>query len=180
MTSARSFRNPWRLAGWGAAATLLLLPLAAMRFTREVNWTLSDFVFAGALIGGIGGAFEVAVRLSGNRAYRLAAGLGLAGVFLLTWINGAVGIVAGENQPANLLVFAVVPVGVIGAVLARLRPQGLVLALLAMAAAQMLVAAMVPAAGLDAKAMPLCAFFTGLWLVSALLFRKAAQEAKLS
>ncbi len=39
--------NPWRAAVWCAAAFLLLLPLVAMQFTREVNWTLSDFVVIG-------------------------------------------------------------------------------------------------------------------------------------
>ncbi len=31
---------------------LLLIPLMAMQFTDEVNWTLSDFVVAGALLLG--------------------------------------------------------------------------------------------------------------------------------
>src|SRR4051812_16720961 len=119
MTAASRFWNVWRILGWGAAATLLLLPLVAMRFTQEVNWTASDFVFAGVLIASVGGGFELAVLLSGNRAYRMAAGIGLAGIFLMVWINGAVGIVANENQPANLMLFAVVLVGMTGALVAR-------------------------------------------------------------
>ena len=42
-------RIPWRIIGWSIPATLLLLPLVAMRFTDEVNWTFSDFVFAAVL-----------------------------------------------------------------------------------------------------------------------------------
>ena len=176
MTAANRFWNVWRILGWGAAATLLLLPLVAMRFTDEVNWTPSDFVFAGVLIASVGGAFELAVHLSGSRAYRMAAGIGLAGIFLMVWINGAAGIVANENQPANLMLFAVVLVGMTGALVARLRPHGMVYAMMAMAAAQTVIAAIVLAMGLDLKALPLCLFFAGLWLFSALLFRKAAAE----
>jgi hypothetical protein len=176
MTAASRFWNVWRILGWGAAAMLLLLPLVAMRFTQEVNWTASDFVFAGVLIASVGGGFELAVRLSGNRAYRMAAGIGLAGIFLMVWINGAVGIVANENQPANLMIFAVVLVGMTGALAARLRPHGMAQTLAAMAVAQTVIAAIVPAAGLDLKALPLCLFFAGLWLISAMLFRKAAIE----
>ncbi len=33
-----------RIAAWSAAALVLLLPLVAMQFTEEVNWTVADFV----------------------------------------------------------------------------------------------------------------------------------------
>ena len=51
-------RMPWRLIGWGSATLILLGHLVAMQFTSEVNWSLSDFAFAAALMGavGIGGA----------------------------------------------------------------------------------------------------------------------------
>ena len=42
-------RRRWRLAAWSVAALLLLLPLVAMQFTDEVNWSLADFVVFGAL-----------------------------------------------------------------------------------------------------------------------------------
>ena len=31
-------------------------------------------------------------------------GVGLAGAFLLFWVNGAVGIIGNEGQPANLMI----------------------------------------------------------------------------
>ena len=34
----------WRIAAWGLAGLILLLPLVAMQFTDEVEWTASDFV----------------------------------------------------------------------------------------------------------------------------------------
>ena len=39
--------NAWRIARWTVAGTLLALPAVAMQVTDEVNWTVSDFVFAG-------------------------------------------------------------------------------------------------------------------------------------
>ena len=73
-------RVPWRFLGWGGAVALLLLPLIAMQFTHEVNWTLSDFIFAGVIVAIVGGTFELAVRASGNWAYRAAVALALAGL----------------------------------------------------------------------------------------------------
>ena len=39
-----------RLLAWGAAAALLLLPLVAMQFTEEVNWTVFDFLVFGSML----------------------------------------------------------------------------------------------------------------------------------
>ena len=47
-------RRRWRIAAWTGAALMLLLPLVAMQFTDEVNWSETDFIVAGALIGGTG------------------------------------------------------------------------------------------------------------------------------
>src|ERR687895_1776065 len=70
-----------RMAAWSAAALLLLLPLVAMQFTDEVNWTVADFVVAGALLFGVGVPFELAVRKTRDAAYRAAVGVALAAVF---------------------------------------------------------------------------------------------------
>ena len=43
-----------RIAGWGFAAILLLLPAIAMQFTSEVDWDARDFIVMGALIGMVG------------------------------------------------------------------------------------------------------------------------------
>ena len=52
----------WRLfrwVMWGGAALLLALPLVAMQFTSEVNWTASDFVVMGAMLGIAAGTVEL-------------------------------------------------------------------------------------------------------------------------
>ena len=41
---------------------LLLIPLVAMQFTSEVNWTLSDFVVGGMLLFGTGIICELVIR----------------------------------------------------------------------------------------------------------------------
>ena len=93
---------PWRILGWGGPVALLLVPFVAMQFTSEVQWDAIDFVFMGGLIGGIGFAFELLAR-RGGYAFRIAAGLALLAVFLLVWLNGAVGIIGSENNDANLM-----------------------------------------------------------------------------
>ena len=168
--------NPWRMAGWGLAALLLLLPLVAMQFTAEVDWTGSDFVFAGLLIGGVGLALELAVRMSHNRAYRAGAGAALAAAFMIVWANGAVGMIGSEDNPYNLLFLGVIGLALIGSVAARFRAGGMAVAMAVAAAAHLAVAL----GGLptDRHGALVSAAFAGLWLLSTALFRKAARDAR--
>lgn len=84
-----------RNVGWLALATLLLLmvPLIAMQCTDDVHWTISDFVVANALIFGAGLIYECIVRRINNRQYRIAAVAVLVMVFMLAWIELAVGLI---------------------------------------------------------------------------------------
>jgi hypothetical protein len=165
----------WRVAGWGVAALLLLLPLVAMQFTDEVDWSLADFVVFGAMLAGAGGTFELASRMTRNTAYRAAVGVALVAAFLLVWANGAVGIIGSEDNPANLMFGGVLVVGLVGAAVARFRPQGMARALVATALAQAAVAVIAAVAGLD-HIFVATAFFGALWLASAWLFRRAALQ----
>jgi hypothetical protein len=167
-------RSPWRIAAWGLAALLLLLPLVAMRFDTGVNWTLSDFIFAGALIGGVGLAFELAVRMTSNLAYRAGVGFALAAAFLIVWANGAVGMIGSEDNPFNLLFLAVIAMALIGAIVARFRAAGMALAMAAAAIAHAAVATVGMFSDLRGGILSLA--FAGLWLLSAALFRKAARD----
>ena len=85
-----------RVTLWSLAA--LLSPLVAMQFTDEVRWDAADFIFAGILIGSVGVAYELAVRMTGNSAYRAGAGFALAATFLTVWANGAVGMIGNEDN----------------------------------------------------------------------------------
>jgi len=175
-------RGGWRKAVWGTAAFLWLLPLVAMQFTAEVNW--AETVAYGVMLLAAAGTYELILALrTRNSAYRAAGGVALAAAFLLVWVNGAVGIIGNEGQPANLMYFGVFAVGIIGAAIVRFQPHGMARALFATALAQMLIplialiiwqsqiswggAGMLGVFGLNA-------FFATLFVGSALLFRRAA------
>lgn len=172
----------WRVGGWSFAAALILTPLIAMQFTREVNWTPADFVFAIVMIGSVGGAFELTVRATGNWAYRAGAGIALLTGFLLIWINGAVGIIGSENDPVNLLFLGVGAIALGGSAIARFRAAGMARAMFAAMLAQTAIAFGALIAGLGATEPPgpigilmLNGIFAGLWLIAGALFRSAAR-----
>jgi MFS family permease len=169
--------NRWRVAGWGGAAGLLLLPLLAMQFTDEVNWGPADFLFAGVLVACVGLAYELAARSTGNRAYRAGVGVALAGAFILVWANLALGIIGAEHNPVNLMFYGVLGVGIVGAVVGRFRALGLARASLAMAVAQVLVAVTALAGGSGFAGAP-SLLFVAFWVTSAWLFRKAGKEQR--
>ena len=122
---------PWRIVGWGLAVALLLLPFVAMRAGADgVDWSLGDFIVFGVMLGAVGGAFELAVRASGNWAYRGGAGLGLLAAFLVVWVNLAVGIVGNEQNPWNQLFFLALLIGLAGACITRFRARGMSVAML--------------------------------------------------
>ena len=79
--SDRTTRN-LRIAGWTLAIALLALPAVAMQFTNEVNWTASDFIFAGVVFAVVGGLFELAARASANIAYRAAVVVAVAAALM--------------------------------------------------------------------------------------------------
>ena len=75
-----------------ATACVLLVPLVAMQFTDEVAWGAADFVGAGALLFGVGLAYELLVRRTSDHRRRIAVGVAVAGMFLLIWVELAVGL----------------------------------------------------------------------------------------
>lgn len=175
---------PWRIIGWGAAAFLLLVPLAAMQFTGEVNWTLSDFIFAGIMFAIVGGILELAVWRSPKWSYRIAVGLAVASGFLHVWITGAVGIIGSEDNPGNLLYLAVVAIAIFGALVALGRPAGMAWAMLLTAvceiAAPFIAYAYVAdprSSVLEPEVFAIGIVFTGMWIAASRLFRSAAEES---
>lgn len=165
-------------------AFILLLPLLAMLFTDQVVWDLSDFIVAGALIFGTGLAYELVAKRGGTMAYRVAVGIALAAAFLLVWINLAVGIIGSEDNPINLMYFGVPAIGILGATIARLRPQGMARALITTALAQALVPVIAliinkpQVTSVEASmgvlgVLGLNAFFVMMFIGSALLFRRS-------
>lgn len=163
-----------------ATAFLLFIPLVAMQFTQEVNWTWSDFVVAGGLLFGTGLTYLLVSRMGDSASYRLAVGVAVAAGLLLVWINLAVGIIGGDGNPANLLFGGVLAVATIGALVARFRPQGMAIAMFAAALTQFLVpllAALIWKPGVNLGMLQVLVFntvFAGLWVASGWLFRRAS------
>ncbi|SDK61413.1 hypothetical protein SAMN05216212_2727 [Microbulbifer yueqingensis] len=171
-----------RLVAWAGAVTMLLLPAIAMQFTEEVNWQVADFVVFGALLFGAGIAYELAVRMTPNASYRVAAGLALAAGFLLAWLSLGVGVIGRDGDPANLMFFGVLGVGIVGALMARFRPAGMAWALFATALAQGLAAGIALMAKLGQpwsgpfEILLLNGFFVAMFSVAALLFLQAERQ----
>ncbi len=74
------------------ASAILVLPLVAMQFSKEVKWTASDFAVAGLLLFGTGLLIEMALRKTKKGALRILVVLGVLLLFLLVWLELAVGI----------------------------------------------------------------------------------------
>lgn len=163
----------WRIGVWIAAALVLLLPLVA-----GAPWSVGDYIFVGVLLFGSLGAYEIVARTRGNIAYRVGVGVAIAAAFLLIWINGAVGI---TDSDADVMYLGVVAVGVIGALVARFKPKGMALAMIATAIAHALVgvialiAGIVPAFNSAFEILGITAFFVALFGGSAVLFRGAVR-----
>jgi hypothetical protein len=145
-------------------------------------WTASDFIFAAAMFGVVGGTFELAVRASGNLAYRGGVAVALATAFLLVWINLAVGIIGNEDNPLNLMFFGVIATALVGSIIAQFRANGMTRAMTVAAVIQGLIGAGVFIGGAGGSEAPgpvgillLIELFAGAWLVSAWLFGRAAR-----
>ncbi len=175
-----------RLIVWALVVALILtIPLVLTIRDGGIegvgwNWTLFDFVLMGAVMFGIGLAYEFVARRSEKIVYRVAFGVGLAGAFFLFWVNGAVGII-GEG-PVNMLYGAVFIIGLLGSLMARFKPEGMSRTLFAAALTQMLIPVIVlliwppPVISWSPGVLGvfgLNAAFTTVWIVSAMLFRRA-------
>ena len=57
--------------------------------------------------------------------YRFAVGVALAAAFILAWLSLGVGVIGKDGDPANLMYFGVLAVGIIGALVAHFQPRGM-------------------------------------------------------
>jgi hypothetical protein len=159
-------------------ACLLLIPVIG-----KWPWTSFDFVFAGVLLFGTGLAYILIASRAKSTQYRFAVGISVVTALLLVWINGAVGIIGSEDNPANLLYGAVLLVGFIGTLIAQLKPRGMSNTLYAVAVVQLLVpvaALMIWRPDFDpgvVQVFMLNAVFAALWAGAAILFRHADAAA---
>ena len=167
-----------RPLGWGLAAALLATPLVAMQFTRNVEWQAGDFLFAAIMLGGVGLAVELAVRISSNSSYRIGAGTGLAAGLMLVWVNVAVGYIGNEDNPYNLWFMGVIAIAFAGTLISAFKPRGMAKSMLAAGIAHAAVG--FAGAPQDPRTLILTIVFIGLWIGSARLFQLAAEASETS
>lgn len=75
-----------------ATLAILAIPLVAMQFTDQVNWSAADFIVGGILIFGVAIALDIGRRKLKNQKYRNLILLIIVLAFLLIWAELAVGI----------------------------------------------------------------------------------------
>jgi hypothetical protein len=73
-------------------ALLLLVPLTAMQFTKEVDWSLSDFIIAAILLLGTGLLCELVMRKVKTTRNRVILCAVILFALFLVWAELAVGI----------------------------------------------------------------------------------------
>ena len=117
---------------------ILLILLLCNHFVEGWNWPPRAFFTVGALIFCIGFTYQLVTRNKGALAYRAAVGIAFAAGLLLTWGNF---VQMADVTPFAAMYFGVPIVGVIGAAVARLRPNGMARALFITALAQVMVLA---------------------------------------
>lgn len=77
---------------FASASALLLIPLIAMQFTNEVNWSTFDFMVAGVLLYGTAISCDLALhRIKSKKTARIVCS-GIVLLLVAVWIELAVGI----------------------------------------------------------------------------------------
>lgn len=109
-----------------------------MKLTNDIQLNEAmAYVFLLLVIGGIYELWQwLKIR---NRTYQLALGIGLFGVVLIGWANGAIGIIGGEDNPANLMYGAVFLTWLVGSIVSKFKPRGMSRTLSVVAIIQILI-----------------------------------------
>ncbi|MDE2996584.1 MAG: hypothetical protein OXT73_07600 [Bacteroidota bacterium] len=120
-------------------------------------------------------------QMPGNQPYKYGLGLAIAAVFLLFWMNGAVGIIGAENNDANMWYLAVIGLAVFGSIVVRYRSAGMAWIMGSCAAGMIVIAlvALVLGWGFSGPVWPndvimITIFFVSMFAGSAWLFQQAA------
>ncbi|MEM8484619.1 MAG: hypothetical protein AAF564_03680 [Bacteroidota bacterium] len=121
-------------------------------------------------------------------AYKYAFGLLIACSLFIIWMNLAVGIIGDSDDPANLMYVGVLAIGLVGALMVRFKPIGMMYTAFVMAKFLVIVPIVAIGMGrhLDGSTPPLATFiilhlvFIACLFVAGLCFRRAAAEERLS
>jgi hypothetical protein len=156
------------------ALAALMGPLVASQFVEGWNWPAGAFVRVYVLFFATGMAFVLIARRMGVWSYKAGAGLALLAGLGLAWSTMVQ--TADSEHPERLWYLSVLVVGLLGAMLARLRAEGLAITLFAMAAVLVLIAAVLPSGGPPDMARNMAighGVYAALFTTSGLLFRHA-------
>jgi hypothetical protein len=147
-----------------------------MQFSSGVDWSGSDFIVMGGLLGGVALGIQFLTARSGSLAYRLGAVLAMVSALMILWVNLAVGMIGDGDNIYSLLFVGVIGVAAIGAISVRFQPAGMARVMFVAATAHVAVAV----AGLssDPRGAVLSMAMAALWAGSAALFWKAGGEAR--
>jgi hypothetical protein len=157
------------------ALALLMVPLVASRFVPDWNWPPGAFVRVYLLFFVVGMAYALIARKMGAWTYKAGVGIALFAGFALGWSTMVQ--TADSGHPERLWYLSVLVVGLIGALLARLKARGLALTLFAMTATLALIAVILPSGAPPDLARRMAighGVYVALFTASGLLFRHAS------
>ena len=121
--------------------------------------------------------------MTSNTFYRTAVAVAVGAAVFLVWGMAALGVVGIEGDPADLMFFGVLAVGIGGAIVARLQPDGMARAMFVTSGATILVGVIALMLGKHEaeyssvfEILGLTGMFATLFAASAWLFRSAAAQ----
>lgn len=174
-------QNKKRFIIWGTITTLIIMIILTKQFISEIQW--NETIAYIVIILAIACIYELYKWLkTHNRSYRIAFSIGTLGALLIIRVNGAVGIIGSEDNPANLMYWAVLFTIILGSLISTFKPRWMALTLFATAIVQILVPVFAlfiwPAQTSwgEAGVIGVLVFnsvFAGIFIISALFFQRA-------
>jgi uncharacterized protein YqgC (DUF456 family) len=162
---------------------LLLVPLIAMQFTEEIQWTLFDFLIAGLLLSGTGLAYLFIKKVSHSIKYRVALAITLLTSLVMIWANLAVGLIGSENEAINQLYFVLIATVFLAGYIVKFQPKGMFKVMMLIATLQISIVFIALFLGYQhvygssvAEILAVNGFFILLWASSGLLFKSLSHQ----
>src|ERR1051326_4856376 len=157
------------------ALAALMVPLVASRLVKDWNWSAGSFVFVYFVFFAVGMAFALIARKMGVWSYKVGVGVALFSGFGLAWSTMVH--VADSGHPERFVYHSVLVVGLVGALVSRLKARGLAYTLFAMAATYAMIAVILPSGAPPDLARNMAmghVVFVVMLIASGLLFRHAS------
>jgi hypothetical protein len=176
-----SMNSKYVLTALLCSTVFLIVPVTASQFVNGWLWTPIDYLFAWVLFSILALGIAYVISRKGTLTYKAALALPVFMSFGILWVTPSVRMI-GEDNPANMLYFALIFFGLIGAIVTRLNARGMSRVMFAMAVVQMII----PVIGLlwePADFSPgvsgvflMNAFCAAVWTTSGILFTYSAKK----